>query len=161
MIGIENSWRMRWPFTLAISLLAFGLVSASVIRRHYAAREAYERIAMQFEEPFLPLDFVGNMLGVNKDLPDGRREIQWADGWRCVGPLESGRESGTWVTLAPDGSVRAQFEMRDNEREGPCEFRDATGLRHIRGAYRHSHRVGLWKLENVLGEGTTYLYFGP
>lgn len=161
MIGIENSWRLRWPFTLAIALVAFGVVSSSVILGHSAARRAYQRIARQFEEPEWPAGVVGNMMCPIKDLPDGRREILMWDGWRSVGPVDSGLESGTWVTLAPDDSVRARFDMRRGEREGPCEFRDASGLRRVRGAYRNSHRVGLWKLENVLGEGTTYLYFGP
>jgi hypothetical protein len=160
MIGIKNSWRMRWPFTLTLALAAFGVVSASMIRRHDASLAAYERISRQFEEPEWPAGIDGNMICPWKDLPDGRCEIERWNGWRSVGPLESGRESGSWETLAPDGSVRARFEMRGGEREGPCEFRDATGLRRVHGAYRRSQRIGLWTLENVLGQGSTYLYFG-
>jgi hypothetical protein len=160
MIGVENSWRMRWPFTLAMALAAFGIVSAWVIRRNSAARSAYESVATQFEAPFLPPGFDGDMIGKHMDLPDGRREVEWAAGWRDVGPLVSGLASGSWSTLAPDGSIRARYEMRAGEREGPCEFQDATGTRRVKGQYRADRRIGLWTLENVLGEGRTLVYFG-
>jgi hypothetical protein len=161
MIAIEHTWRMRWPFTLGIALLALLATSAWVVRRHDSARTAYERIATQFEEPFLPVGFDGDMMGANRDLPDGRREIEWAEGWRSVGPVVSGLDSGTWEIIAPDGSIRARFEMRGGERDGPCEFRDARGLCRVRGAYRRSQRCGIWTLENVLGQGSAHLYFGP
>lgn len=160
MIQIEKSWRLRWPFTLGTALLALVWASAWVIRRHDAARAAYESISRQFEEPELPEPGEWDFFFQWKDLPNGRSEMEYPNGWRKVGQLESGLESGPWATIAPDGSIRARYEMHAGEQEGPCEFRDATGLRRVRGAFRHSDRIGLWTLENVLGEGTTYLYFG-
>lgn len=161
MVGIEHSWRMRWPFVLVVAVLAFGATSAWFVRRNDSARSEYEGIATQFEDPFLPPGFDGNMFGGHTDLPGSQRQIDWADGWRSVGPVQDGLETGTWSIIAPDGSVRARFEMRGGQREGSCEFQDATGARRVHGEYRASHRVGVWTLEHVLGAGTTRVYFGP
>jgi hypothetical protein len=61
---------------------------------------------------------------------------------------------------APDGAVRRTVTKIGGEDTGPCEFWDATRMKHVTGSFRHGRRVGLWRLENVLGDGTTYLFFG-
>ena len=158
--------RIAIIFGLVLALLGFGATCVWLVRRNNALRTAYEQIASDFEDPFLAIgphpahDFDGNMFGRNTDLPDGRRQIEWGHGWRSVGPVQGDLDSGGWSILSPDGSVRARFEMRDGQREGPCEFQDAIGARRVHGQFHADHRVGVWTLENVLGAGTTRVYFG-
>jgi hypothetical protein len=161
VIPIEASWRLRPAFRVLL-LAAIVVPSALAVLVANAHRKwDYNAISNEFEEPELPPQFDGDMLGSNSVRTDGMSQVEWADGWVYFGPQQDGKDSGVWTILDPEGHERGHFNMREGNRDGPCELWDATGRRRVTGSYRKWNRVGLWTLDNVLGEGRRYVMYTP
>jgi len=157
---IVMSWRIRWPYLVGLLSLLALLAGARLARWQYKLRVAYAETAWQLEDPDLPVSCVAGWIGIPHDRPDGTREIAWPGGFMDSGPVQDGRATGVWSMRGPDGNVRRTVTKYRDENDGPCEFWVATRTKHVTGSYRGGQRAGLWKLENVLGRGTTYLWFG-
>ena len=158
-LGVELSWRLRAPYELALTALLLILGGVGTLRWQVGLKRAYGKVSVLYEEPYLPPGFVGNFFSHSDDRQDRTRETYLLDGWREFGPLVDGQETGEWSYRAPDGMVRGRFWKRNGQQTGPCEFWDATGTRRVSGRYVNGHRVGIWKLQNVIGDGTSFIWY--
>lgn len=154
------SWRIRWFYLVALLGLHLLLGAVRLARWQIGLRYAYADISWQLENPDFPGPCVAGWPGVPRDIAGGTREIDWPGGYCDSGPIENGQASGVWPMRAPDGSVRRTVTRSRGQDDGPCEFWDSTRTKHVTGSYRRGQRVGIWKLENVLGVGTSYVWFG-
>ncbi len=161
MIPIEVTWRLRPAYRILLAALIVVPSTLAVLTVNGRRKWDYNTISNEFEEPELPPHFVGNMPGSTHTRADGSSELVWGSGWSYSGPLQDGKDSGVWTIRDPEGHERGHLEMRHGNRDGPCEFWDATRRRRVSGSYKNSRRVGIWTLDNVLGEGRTFVLYRP
>jgi len=164
-LKLERSWKLRSAF---LTVLAAGGLSVCVLalgRRVVHGLEdrqaQYDALSVAFEGQRLAPHYNGNMLSTDEVLPDGlHKSVDWDRTW--IGRYVDGRESGEWKLSDSDGRPCGLVTMKGGEPCGPCEFWDASGKRRVSGAYKGwSKRVGLWTLDNVLGDGRTYVLYRP
>ena len=161
MNPIAISWRLR-PAFKALVVATILIPAMLALQRANGRRQSdYERVADEFEQPERPAGFCGDRWGIPSTRPDGLYQVEWQGGWIYFGPRAGEKDTGLWKIQDPEGHVRGQLSMRDDNRDGPCEFWDVTGRRRVRGAYAHWHRVGVWTLDNVIGEGRRYVLYSP
>jgi len=161
VIPINTSRMLRG----AIWVVAAGCAGAAgaVVTRGVNERwqKEYEAVSVEYEGQEFAPHFDGNMFMPDKVLPSGLHETCSWDR-RRVGPVVDGLAAGEWTLFDLQGNERGRVTLKAGEPYGPCAFWDATGKRRVSGAYKGSQkRVGLWTLDNVLGEGRKYVLFRP
>ncbi|HMM11343.1 MAG TPA: toxin-antitoxin system YwqK family antitoxin [Bacteroidales bacterium] len=77
--------------------------------------------------------------GISRTFYPNAEQVAEITNWR------EGKKHGPWQKFFPDGSLMAEGSFSDDQPDGPVVFYHPNGKVHIRGAYFHGLKVGLWE----------------